>query len=311
RGLKQGTPFLLVDRCSTAEIYTGTDISAGRSELCVMAARRGGEPLLLKRASELETLSRAELEAVLETPVDAQLHAAQSARLIELLLPKGLPRLARTIPNGSVIFSKKGDPSLRHAKTYFQLSSGSAKNVAWTHVLPEAGEFYFAAPSLAQVRKSRRYQIERLALGDDLATLVEQAPETVVLALKEDIEALSEPTLRRLAGLGLRLDAEDRSASFAAVLDRGKIVAQGLSREGPVVLEGEALAALGIGRVVSGGRRHGNQAGIVVAGKELSSNARGINIALLGRRRKPQVLAIDTHVTERARADVFKATPIL
>jgi phosphoglycerol transferase len=310
RGLKQGSAFLLVDGCTTAELYTGKRLSSWRNELCVMAARRGGEPLFLKRAKEVETLSRLELEAVLATPVEAGLHAAQSARLLEPLLPKGLPLLAETIPMGSVIFASKTDRSRRDAKTYFQLSSASAKNVEWTHELPEGREFFFAAPSLQQVRKSSRYDIERLALGDDLATILEDAPETVILALRGDIDALSEPTLERLERLGLQLDRKDRAASFAAVLHRGKVIAQALSSAGPVLLEGDALAALGIDRVASGGRQHGDQAGIGVGGKEISRNARGLNIAILRRREKPQVLAIDTHITERARADVFKATPI-
>jgi len=311
RGLKQGSAFLLIDRCSSVEIYTGAEISSGRGELCVMAARRGGEPLFLKRASEVEQLSRSELEAVLVAPVDPEIHAAQSARLLELLLPKGLPLLAETIPQGSAIYASKHDRSLRHAKTYFELSRASAKNVEWIDELPKDREFYFTAPGLRRVRRSGRYEIERLALGDDLATLVEGASETVVLALKGDIEALTEPTLQRLEKLGLKLDAADRSASFAAVLDRGVIIAQSRSSDGPVVLEGQELTARGIDRVTSGGLRHGDQASILVGGKELSANSRGVNIALLNRRKKPVVLAIDTHVTERARADVFKARPLL
>jgi hypothetical protein len=311
RGLKQGTAFLLVDRCSTAELYTGEEISAGRGELCVLAARRGGEPLFLRRASEVEKLSRHELEAVLAAPVEAELYAAQSARFLGLLLPKGLPRLAESIPDGSMIYASKSDRSQRNAKTYFQLSGAAAKNIHWTRELPEGREFYFAAPSLQQVRKSGRYEIERLALGDDVGTLIEAAWDTTILALRGDLDALSEPTLERLERLGLQLDRNDRAASFAAVLHRGKIIAQALSSDGPVVLEGEALAAHGIDRVSSAGGRHGDQASIVVGGKEVSGNARGINIAILRPRKKPQVLAIDTHVTERARADVFKATPIL
>jgi len=311
RGLKQGSAFLLVDRCSTAAIYTGEPIVAQRRELCVMAARRGGEPLFLKRATEVKTLSRLELESVLATPVEPELYAAQSARLIELLLPKGLPLLAETIPSGSVIYASKDDRSQRHAKTYFRLSRASAKNVEWTHELPKGRAFYFAAPSLGPVKKSGRYEIERLPLGDDLATIVEQTSATVILALKGDIDALSELTLERLERAGLELDPEDRAASFAAVLDRGKIIAQARSSDGPVVLQSEALAARGIDRVASGGSRHGNHAQIVVGGKEVSKNARGLNIAILRPRKKPHFLAIDTHITERARADVFKATPIL
>lgn len=78
-----------------------------------------------------------------------------------------------------------------------------------------------------------------------------------------------------------------------------------------MVLEGQELAARGIDRVTSGGLRHGDQASILVGGKEVSANSRGVNIAILHRRKKPVVLAIDTHVTERARADVFKARPLL
>jgi phosphoglycerol transferase len=311
RGLQQGSAFLLVDRCSTAEIYTGEPTTFQRSELCVMGARRGGEPLFLKRASEVEALSRLELESILTAPVEPELYAAQSARLIEHLLPKGLPLLAETIPDGSVIYASKDDRSQRDAKTYFQLSSASAKNVEWTHELPNGRAFYFAAPSLGPVKKSGRYEIERLALGDDLATIVEQTSATVILALRGDIAALSESTLERLGRLGLELDPKDRAASFAAVLDRGKIIAQARSSEGPVVLQSEALAARGIDRVASGGSRHGNHVQIVVGGKEVSRNARGLNIAILHPRKKPQLLAIDTHITERARADVFKATPLL
>lgn len=311
RHLKQGSAFLLVDSCTTAEIYTGKEVASGRDELCVMTARRGGEPLLLKQASEVEELSRRELEAVLATPVAPELHAAQSARLLEPLLPKGLPLLAEKIPKDSVMYTSKRDRSRRNAKTYFQLSSGSAKHVEWTHDLPEGREFYFAEPSLQPVRESRRYEIERLPLGDDLATLLEEASATVVLALKGDLDALSEPTLKRLAALGLQVDPNDRAASFAAVLDQGKVIAQALSSDGPVVLEGEALAAHGIDRVASGGSRHGNHVDIVVRGKEVTKGARGLNIAILHPRKKAQVLAIDTHVTERARADVFKATPVL
>jgi hypothetical protein len=94
-------------------------------------------------------------------------------------------------------------------------------------------------------------------------------------------------------------------------LDRGQIIAQARSSDGPVVLQSEALAARGIDRVASGGSRHGNHAQIVVGGKEVSRNARGLNIAILQPRKKAHLLAIDTHITERARADVFKATPTL
>ena len=311
RALKQGRAFLLVDRCGNVAIHAGESLAASRSELCVMAARRGGDPLILKRASVVERLSRAELEAVLATPVDAERHAAQSARLLELLLPKGLSQLARTIPHGSVVYAPKNDRSRRHAKTYFQLSSASARSVEWTDELPENREFYFTTPGLKQVKRSGRYEIERLALGDDLATLVETSSDTLVLALRGDVDALSESSLERLAKLGLVLDREDRAASFAAVLERGKVIAQALSREGPVVLASEALAARGIDRVESGGLRHGDHARILVGGKNVAANARGINIAILRPRKKPQVLAIDTHVTERARADVFRATPVL
>lgn len=308
RGLRLGRAFLLVDRCRTVALFTGQELPFARHALCVLAARRGGEPLLTKPAAEVESVSRRELEAVLSAPVTPEQHAAQSARLLEPFLPKGLPLLAEAMPAGSVLFAAKDDRSQRHAKTWLQLSNASAKDIAWTDRLPEDREFYFAAPSLRHVRRSGRYQIERLALGDDLATLVEDTSDTLVLALRGDIDALSEATLRRLRERGLALDPAARGASFAAVLERGRPIAQALSREGSVVLASEALAARGIDRVESGGARHGDVARIIVRGKDVSSNARGMNIAILRRKKKPQVLAIDTHVTERARGDVFKAT---
>lgn len=305
--LATGTPFLWVGDCARANWYTTIEGTRG-PELCVVVGRRGAEPVLARPVGASLEIEEALLERALETAADPATHAEQSARFIRAQLPSGLDTLVPSLPEGSVFLRARQDRADRYVKAYAALPEVVARGITWATATPQQPEFYFGAASLAAVRKTRKYGIERLALGDDLPTLLERhAEDTVILSLRGDFDALSRDTLERLAQRGVDLRQLDRQGSFAAVLNGPGGAEVAMSNDTPVTLSSEALKARGIERVESAGRALGDRSKIVLKGKELSPNHRGINIVILPKRGSRASLFIDTHVTERVFSDVYRA----
>jgi phosphoglycerol transferase len=306
--LEMGTPFVWVVDCGRANDYTSIE-GTRPSELCAISGRRGAEPLLRRPVGTSLELEEDMLESVLETVADPATHAAQSARIIRAQLPSGLDTLVPTLPEGSVYLRSRQDRADKYVKAYAALPDVLARRIRWATATPEEPEFYFGPASLRAVRKSRRYDVTRLALGDDLPTLLERhVQDTVVLSLRGDFDALSGDTLERLAQRGVDLRQLDRRGSFAAVVNGPGGAEVAMSNDTPVSLSSEALKASGIELIESAGRALGDRSKIVVRGKQLSPNHRGINIVILPKRGSRKSLFIDAHVTERVFSDVYKAT---
>lgn len=306
--LPAGTPFLWVVDCARANGYTHIE-GTRASELCVVSGRRGAQPLLGQPVGASLEIEEDLLERVLETAADPATHAEQSARIIRAQLPSGLDALASSLPAGSVFLRAKADPADRYLKAYAALPEVRARGITWTTAIPKQPEFHFAASSLGAVRKSRKYGVQRLALGDDLPSLLERhAQDIVILSCRGDFQALSGDTLERLAKAGVDLRQLDKRGSFAAVLNGHGGVEVAMSNDTPVTLSSEALKAMGIELVESAGVALGDRSKIVFRGKELSQNRRGINIVVLPKRGSRVSLFIDAHVTERVYSDVYKAT---
>jgi phosphoglycerol transferase len=306
--LATGTPLVWVVDCARANGYVPIE-GTRAAELCVVAGRRGAPPLLARPVGPSLELEEELLERVLETAPTPETHAEQSGRLIRAQLPSGLDALAASLPSGSVFFRPSTDPADRYFKAYAALPDVRARGISWTTALPKQPEFYFAASGLGVVRKSRKYGVQRLALGDDLPSLLERhARDIVILSSRGDFQALSSDTLERLAKVGVDLRQLDKRGSYAAVLDGQGGIEVAMSNDAPVTLSSEALKARGIDLVESAGIALGDRSKIVFRGQELSQNRRGINIVVLPQRGSRASLYIDAHVTERVFSDVYKAT---
>jgi phosphoglycerol transferase len=303
-----GKPFLWVVDCARANGYTPIEDTRA-SQLCVVSGRRGAEPLLRRPVEASLEIEEDLLERVLKTTADPVTHGNQSARMVRSQLPSGLDALTSSLPSGSVFLRPKKDRADKYVKAYAQLPDVAARGIRWATAIPKEPEFYFAAPSLGTVRKSRKYSVQQLALGDDLPTIVSRHSEDmVILSLKGDFQALSSETLERLAEAGVDLRQLNRAGSFAAVLDAHAPALVEMSNDAPVALASEALKARGIDRVESAGRSAGDRSKIVIRGKDISRNHRGINIVILPKSGSRSSLYIDTHNTERLPSDVYKAT---
>ena len=307
--LPKNRPFVWVVDCARARAYAEVKGQGADRDLCVIAGRRGATPVISERTGAEFEIDAAQLRGVLESRADANVHAEQTARLRDAQLPSGLRPLVASLPEGSVFFYSASERTSPYLRDFSKLPEVASRRLRWVTSLPSEEEFYFAAPSLNAVRKSRRYEVRRLAFGDDIVTILDRhARDVVVLSLKGDMKALSKNTIDRLARVGVDLEKLNRRGSFAAVLDANVPVAVATANDAPVVLASDALLERGIERVESAGRDFGNDSKVIVRGKNLSNNKRGLNMVILRRGVGPVALNIDTHSTERRYSDVYEAT---
>jgi phosphoglycerol transferase len=308
--LPMGKPFVWVVDCGRAGAYGGLEAGTESNDLCVVAGRRGAAPVMNQLTGSSTELDEDLLRQVLETRANPAVHEEQTTHLRQSQLPKGLVQLIDSLPAGSVLFYPPSDRTTAYIQEYAALPQVVSKQIVWTKTLPNDRDFYFAGPGLKTVRKSRRFQVRRLAFGDDIVTLLKRyAQDILVLSLKGDMKALSQPTIAYLSRVGIDLAKLSRRGSFAAVLDANVPIAVGMDDEARVVLSSDALRERGIERVESAGRDVGNDSKIVVMGKNVSDNRRGLNFAVLKRGGNRRVFNIDTHHTERLYSDVYEANP--
>jgi hypothetical protein len=308
--LPLGKPFVWVVDCARARGYTDIEGSLAKGELCLIVGRRGARPVSSQKVGAAMEIEEDQLRAALATEARQDIYEEQSKRLSLAQLPAGLIPLVESLPPGSIFLRQSADRTNPYIKEYAALPNVAAKGVVWTTSLPEDTEFYFAAPSLGAVRKTRRFAMQRLAFGDHIVTLLNRyAEDTVVLSAKGDMKALSPKTVEHFSRLGIDLAKWSRRGSFAAVLDANATIASAMDDDGPVVLTSEALRERGVDRVESAGRKFGNYSKIIVQGKDLSHNRRGLNLVVLRRDGAREAFNIDTHATENLASDVYKATP--
>lgn len=308
-GLPLAAPFIWVVDCERSREYAPPSGQVTGRGLCVVAGRRGAVPVVNERIGEHFEIDEDQLAQVLDSQASSELHAEQTARLHAALLPSGLVTLVDSVPSGSVFFYSPSERTSLYIKEYARLPEIASKNHRWLTSLPRDHNFYFAAPSLNAVRKSGRYDVRRLAFGDHIVTILDRhAGDVVVLSLKGDIEALSKATIKSLARVGIDLARLDKRGSFAAVLVANVPVAFEMADDRRVVLASDELRERGIERVESAGRELGDESKVIVAGKNVSNDKRGVNIVVLTPGAEPLAYSIDTHSTERIYSDVYEAT---
>jgi phosphoglycerol transferase len=309
--MQPGTSFLFVADCERVRGYA--DVAGPRGDepaLCALAGKRGAEPIVREYVASRLEISEEQLRAVLDSPLDATLYTAQTERIGEGELPDGFVELVASLPRGAVFFAPKSRLS-RYIARHAQRPEVVARELVWTEQLPAHSEFYFAASSLRQVKKSEAYSWERLPSGPDLLTILkEHEQDVVILSSKGDARLrLSPDTLRYLATRGVDLRRWKVRGSFAVVLEGPAPLALAIDNEAPVVLTSAALALRGIDRVESAGKRLGNYSRIILGGKQASPDRRGINLVILPRSGERSALNIDTYFSERRRSDIYLARP--
>ena len=307
--LPMGKPFVWVVDCARAAGYTDLDGAERNRALCVVAGRRGARPIVNQSVEVSSTVTRAQLQQVLKSQPTPQLQEYQTQRLAEAQLPSGLTTLAQSLPAQSTFLYSARHRTATYVEQYARRPDIDAKRFLWTQTVPQGPEFYFATPSLKAVRQDGRHRVRRLPLGDDLITLLQRhAQDTVILASKGDLSALSDPTLEHFARLGINLRELSQGGSFAAVLNANVLLAVAMSDRTPALLPSDALRTLGIDLVESAGRKAGNFVKIIVGGKELSKGRRGVNVVIIDRSGSVTALNVDTHQSERLLGDMYQAT---
>jgi phosphoglycerol transferase len=307
--LPQGQSFVWVAPCNRQKGYVPAFDGAGAGD-CVIASKRGAHPIFAKRVDAVAEISETELRSVLASPAETAIYEEQGQNLLEAQLPHGLGELLRTLPPGSTFFQTKSRSAQRIAR-YAKLPALSAQKLVVTHTVPRATDFYFTAGDLESVRAGGEFDVSRVTFGDDLLGILRRhEPDTVIISAKDDARSrLSAATMGYFANLGIDLSALKFRGSFAAVLDAAHPIAAKVSNDAPVVLDSSALRRLGIDRVESAGYDCGNASKIIIGGKDLSNNGRGLNIVVLTRDGRRLSYTIDTAVSENLYLDVFKATP--
>jgi len=294
--------------CARARNYSEVNGEPGGSELCAVAGRRGAVPIVSERTGTQLEIEEDQLRSVLESRADARLQAQQTARLRAAQLPSGLEPLVASLPASSTFFYSSSERTGPYIKDFSKLPEVASRRLRWVTTLPQEEKFYFATPSLNAVRKSGRYDVQRLAFGEDIVTVLDRhARDVVAISLKGDMKALSAGTVERFARLGVDLQKLDRTGSLAVVLDANLPIGVAMANDARVVLASDALRARGIERVESAGRNFGNDSKIIVHGKNVSSNKRGMNIVVSRQGGEPVAINIDTHHTERGYSDVYEA----
>jgi phosphoglycerol transferase len=307
--LQQGASFIWVAPCNREKGYV-PGFDHGPAGDCMIAGKRGARPIFAERIDTITELSEADLRRVLSSPVDATIYEEQGRGLLEAQLPNGIGELFRGLPPNSTFFQTKSRAAQRIAR-YATLPPLSAQKVAVTHTLPTDTEFYFTAGDMERVQASGAFDVSRVTFGDDLLGILRRhEPDTVIISAKDDARSrLSATSMGYFKNLGIDLSALKFRGSFAAVLDAGRPIAAEVKNDAPVVLVSAALRRLGIDRVESAGYDAGNVSRIIVGGKEMSNNSRGLNIVVLARDGRRLSLTIDTALSENLYLDVFKATP--
>jgi sulfatase-like protein len=309
--LKQGQSFVWVAPCNRQKGF----VPAMDGQLagdCVIASKRGARPVIADPIAASAELSEEDLRRVLASPVEGAVYEEQGQGLLEAQLPDGVGAFLRTLPPGSTFFQTKSRAAQRLAR-FAKLPPLSERNLVVTHSLPPNGEFYFGAGDLEVVSARGDLELSRVRLGDDLiAILRRHEPDTVIISAKDDARSrLSAATLDYFSALGIDLRALKFRGSFAAVLQGGRRIMADVKNGELVVLDSPELRRLGIDRVESAGYDGGNVSRIIVGGRDLSNNTRGLNIVVLTRDGRRLSLTVDTAVSESLYLDVYKATPRL
>lgn len=161
--LPSGAAFVWVTSCEVGRDYAGLE-GADPSALCVIAGRRGAEPVIATSIAEQRTLSEAELRQVVTAPgVQPSLYAEQTLRLSRARLPAGFAELAASAPPGTLFFRPKDKKAPAYVEHYLSLPELGQTGLKLTRKLPKTGEFYFAEQHEKLVRKKRSFRIERLS----------------------------------------------------------------------------------------------------------------------------------------------------
>lgn len=308
--LAPGTPFTWVGQCDKVNGYVAEAGQQAPAGNCILAARRGARPAFLESVDRDTELARSDLRRVLESAVEPGLYEQQARGILETLLPSGLGELFRNMPDGAEFFHSKRRTAQRIDR-YAKLAQLGARNIRITQSMPKTREFYFAATDLKRVKGTGRYDVSRMSFGEDLLALLRRhEQDTVIVAAKDDARGrLSAGTLRYFEKLGVDLGTLKFRGSFAAVLDGGRPLAAEVNNEDAVLLMSPALEKRGINRVESAGYGAGNYSTIIVDGRDLSKNGRGLNLVVLTRGGQRLSMNVDTAVSENLCLDMFKATP--
>ena len=186
------------------------------------------------------------------------------------------------------------------------------KQITYTEHIPAQHDFYFLPYHLERVLDELTYEVEGYIPTLDLTRLLaKHAGDTVILCTRGKAGPGLPLYLRaELARQGIRLGELEERGAYAAVLERGEVVAQGIDAKGWVKLAGGRLKELGIDTIESAGTESGDVAKIRVRGREVSPNLPGLNIVVLDAEGKVvQRYVVDTATRDRVYPPILHAVP--
>lgn len=130
-------------------------------------------------------------------------------------------------------------------------------------------------------RALKGYTIENI-YSDTLGSFLKKYPEDlIILSLRDDGSSkLSNETKQYFRDLGIKIDELKFAGSFAALIDKGTVVAYDIHNTSEVGLDEKVLSKYGIQKVVSAGSHYGNKSEIIIKGKNFSKQGRGINYVI-------------------------------
>ncbi len=307
--LKKGTPFIWIDKARKIE-RLDPRLSLNAGYYSVVGGRIGAVPVISSRIDGSYQITHNQLEEVLSSVADEGTYQKQKRGLGEVNILPEIKVLVADIPRESIVFYSKPKQGESIDK-YFKYSKYYYKKIKYENSIPDDKEFYFLSQDLHLVRENGNYTWERHPLGEKFRTVIKRhLDDTIIFSVRDEASnGLSEKTMNFLSNLGLDLTALDYRGSFAAVMDRGQVIAQKIDNSAPVHLSSPILKSKGIDYVESGGLFSGNYSSIMVDGIELSPNKRGINMLVLKKDGRRIIANFDTFVTEKMYSGIWKAIP--
>lgn len=302
-------PFILIEQCNELWFLEGAKNKLG---YCLATGKQGGE-IIVEQLHGALFLGADKIEKILQQKESAKHYEKNMRAIFTKILGEDIIHLFDDVPKNSTVYILK-EKYGEYPEIYAGMPWIKRRGILCKRSVQEHQKFYFLSRNIEKDRKE--YPGENLQIfktGKHLVDFLnEHKKDTVIISAKDEASLhLSRKSRLFFRNLGVEIDNFGYRDSFACVIANGKACAWKISRLHPVVLEGSNLRLFGINKVVSAGLNVGNSSEIIINGKNVSPNRRGLNIVVKEKDGTLTKVFFDTFIHDWFGPAILCATPTL